>query len=197
MRRLALAAILTAVTAISVAAQSAGQPTFVIGDRWKNSNGGEAQVIKVNDTGVVMVRPKSRCPTCSWVYDRDLTLVQILDAEGKPTDTSKFRFLWIGFKFLDFPLEVKKTWSVEGYALFSGDHVLCIVTSRVSALEDVKTKAGNFQAYRIDRVFLARVHSGVPPSWKDTIWYAPDVKAVVKFEGSTQGWELESRTLSQ
>ena len=178
MRRLSLVAILTFATATSAIAQSAGQPTYAVGDSW-TSTIGEAQVIKVTDSGIVMVRPKGQCPTCSWVHDKDLTLVQILDAEGKPADPNRFGFLGVGFKFLDFPLEVKKTWKIDAYGLFRANNVRYVVDCTVSALEDVKTQPGSFKAYRIDRVWNIPDSHGKGPSWKDTIWYAPDVKGLI------------------
>ncbi|HEX9572411.1 MAG TPA: hypothetical protein VF969_09180 [Burkholderiales bacterium] len=124
MGRLALAVSLVLVSSTFAYAQAGNRPTFAVGDTWTYTKRTpqlveEARVVKVDETSRVIVRPKSTCPTCSWVYDQDLTLIQVLGEDGKPADASKFGFLGIGMKFFDFPLEVKKTWRIEAHGLFS------------------------------------------------------------------------------
>jgi len=65
----------------------------------------------------------------------------------------------------------------------------------VSAFEDVKTKAGTFKAFKIDQSWKIKTHFSNPPNWSDTIWYSPEVKNSIKFEGggrNAQNWELVS-----
>ena len=90
-------------------------------------------------------------------------------------------------KLTQYPLEANKTWRVEETAPFRGDNQTYVIDCTVSALEDVKTKAGTFKAYRIDRSWKVKVHSGPAPSWNDTIWIAPDVKNLVKFDPGSRG----------
>jgi len=196
--RLALrVASLVFVTATFANAQSAEPPTYAVGDNWTTTLG-EVRVVKVDGNGVAIVRPQSPfCPTCTFVYDKELTLLQVLETDGKPADTSKFGFLGLGpeWKFYQFPLEVKKKWRIEAHGQFRGSNVPYVVDSTVSALEDVKTKAGTFKAYRIDRDWKIRVSTNVPPTWKTTDWFAPEVKWNVKFESSARNareWELVS-----
>jgi hypothetical protein len=187
-------ACLVLVTATLASAQPAGPPTYAVGDTWTTTLD-EFRVVKVDDNSVVMVRLKSPCPTCTFVHDRELTLLQVLESDGKPTDVSKFGLLGIGMKFYDFPLDVKKTWRIEAHGLFRGSNVPFIIDNTVSALEDVKTKAGTFKAYRVDRAWTVRVHTGPSPTWKTTSWFAPEVKWPIKFESSArnaQEWELVS-----
>ena len=121
--------------------------------------------------------------------------MQLLGEDGKPADASKFGFLGIGMKFFDFPLEVKKTWRIEAHGLFRGDNVPYIIECSVSAFEDVKTKAGTFKAFKIDRSWKIRVSAGQSPNWSDTVWFSPAVKTPIKFESGArnpQNWELIS-----
>ena len=200
MGRLALTVSLVLVSSTLAHAQTGNRPTFTVGDTWTYTKrtpelGEEARVVKADETSAVIVRANSKCATCSWVYDKDLTLIQVLGEDGKPADTSKFGFLGIGMKFYDFPLEVKKTWRIEAYGVFRGDNVPYIIECTVSAFEDVKTKAGTFKAFKIDRSWKIRVTGGPPPDWSDTVWFSPEPKTVVKFESgnrNAQPWELAS-----
>jgi hypothetical protein len=195
MRLASCVACLVLVTATLAYAQAGARPTRSVGDTWTFTNDQVVRIVKVDENGEVQVRPKSPCPTCSWVTDKDFTLLQVLGEDGKPTDASKFGFLGIGMKFFDFPLEVKKTWRIETHGLFRGDNVPYIIDCTVSAFEDVKTKAGTFKAFKIDRSWRVRVSTGPSPTWSDTAWWSPDTKSVVKFETGSRNvrpFELES-----
>jgi hypothetical protein len=200
MSRLALSGVLVLISAALAYAQAGNQPTFTVGDTWTWTErspeiGTEARVIKVEDGGRrVMVRPNAKCPTCQWVYGQDLVLIEVLEADGKPADPNHFGFLGIGLKFFDFPLELKKTWRTEGHGLFSGRNVPYIIDSTVSSYKDVKTKAGTFKAFQIDRSWKIKVSTGPSPTWSDTSWWSPEAKTVVKFESGTRApsWELLS-----
>jgi hypothetical protein len=204
MRRLALTGSLVLVSAALAFAQAGNSPSYSVGDTWIYSERGpqlgtEARVVKVEEGGRrVMARPKSNCPTCSWVYGQDLTLIEVLDGEGKPVDPSAFGFLGIGMKFFDFPLEVKKAWRTEGHGLMRGNNVPYMIECVVSSYTDVKTKAGTFKAFQIDRSWKVKVSTGPSPSWSDTVWWSPEVKNVVKFESgarNAQNFELISYTV--
>ena len=201
MSRLALAGSLVLISATLAYAQAGNPPTFTVGDTWTYTGrdpviGEEARVVKVDEGGRrVLVMPKATCPTCLWVYDQNLTLLEVREADGKPVDASKFGFLGIGMKFFDFPLEVKKTWRIEGHGLFRGDNVPFIIENTVSAFKDVKTKAGTFKAFQIDRSWKVRVSTGPSPSWSTTSWYSPEARTTVKFESGARNareWELIS-----
>jgi hypothetical protein len=63
---------------------------------------------------------------------------------------------------------------------------------------DLPCEAGTFKAFQIDRSWRIKVSTGPSPNWSDTVWWAPDVKSVVKFESgarNAQNWELISYTL--
>ena len=73
----------------------------------------------------------------------------------------------------------------------------------VEAFEEVTTKAGTFKAFRIAHV-QQRAHASFGAdagrTWRATLWYSADVKAVIKREVNTNiqwgpDWELESYSL--
>lgn len=120
---------------------------------------------------------------------KDLNLVKTVDG-GRVT---QLRDPHAGF--LSFPLYVGKTWSHSYMNREMSGNVLRRTSYRASAFEQVTVKAGTFQAFRIegtdqrsDRRYPIRV----------TLWYAPEVKVIVKFEGidgsnsqPISGWEFE------
>jgi len=70
----------------------------------------------------------------------------------------------------------------------------------VQAFEDVKTQAGTFKAYRIFRNWaLERFEGRGSTSWTQVVWFAPEVKQIVKFTSTQQGgppeFELASYNL--
>ena len=93
-----------------------------------------------------------------------------------------------------YPLEVKKTWRVEAYGLFRGTNVPYVIDCTVSDFRDVKTKAGTFKAFKIDRSWRIKVKDTVSPTWSDAIWVSPDTKGLVKLESGSwaPSFELES-----
>jgi len=201
MSRLALTGSLVLIAVTLAYAQVANPPTYAVGDTWTWTDRGpelgeEVRIVKVEDGGRrVAVRSKSTCPRCQWVSGLDLTLIEVLDADGKAVDASQFGFIGVGFKFYDFPLQVKKTWRIEGYGSFRGNNVPYVIDSTVSDYKDVKTKAGTFKAFQIDRNWKIKVSAGPPPTWSDTAWWSPEVKTVIKYEsGARNGrsWELVS-----
>jgi len=196
MRSLGLVASLILASATLAYAQAYDRPTHSVGDTWTYTNGLVAKVVKVTDGGEVQARtsPQIPCSTCQFVLDKEGTLLQVLTEDGKPADTSRFGFLPIGMKLTQYPLEVKKTWHVEAYGQFRGDSVPYIIDCTVSDFRDVKTKAGTFKAFKIDRSWKIRVAQGVPPTWNDAVWISPEVKGLVKVESGSRApsFELES-----
>jgi hypothetical protein len=196
MRSAALVATLILTSATLAHAQAYDRPKHTVGDTWTYTNGLVITVVQVTDDTEVQTRssPQLPCPTCQYVIDKEGNLISVLTADGKPADVSTFGFLPIGMRLNQFPLEPKKTWRVEAHGLFRGNHTPYVIDCTVGAIQDVKTKAGTFKAYRIDRSWLIKVSGGQPPSWSDTVWVAPDVKGLVKFETGARvpGFELQS-----
>jgi hypothetical protein len=190
------AVVLVFASATLASAQSASPPALAVGDFWITTTG-EARVVKIQENIVEIVRPKSACPLCTWVHDKELTLLHVLEPDGKPTEIAKFGFLPLGseWRLLQFPLEVSKTWRIEAYGMARGTSVPYVVDCTVSKFEDVKTKAGTLKAFRIDRAWRIKVKDTTSPNWKDIVWYSPEAKGYIKFETSARNppeWELVS-----
>lgn len=184
-------------------AQSVGPPTFSVGDTWKRSHGAEPTVVKVDENGVEIKGVLLTCPTCIYQLDKNLTLLNVVQADGKPVDPSQMWGAPLGpdWKLYDFPLEVKKTWRISPTGFFRGSPQRYTADCTVVAYEDVKTKAGTFKAYKIHYEWSLPLATSVI-RWNSQLWYAPDVKVPVKFTTTSQStspdnraWELVSYSL--
>ncbi|MGH7341603.1 MAG: hypothetical protein ACREKH_14015 [Candidatus Rokuibacteriota bacterium] len=183
----ALALVLTASIA---SAQSVDPPTYAVGDSWtikQGSNTREVKVLKVGEAGSVeMLGFLAQCPACIVQLDRSLTIVALLDGGGKPADPSTVGFvpMGAGWQLFAFPLEPGKRWDFSASAIMRNQYENYEFSNRVDRLEDVKTSAGTFKAYRIvrDIVLKGGQAMGRPRDvkWQTTSWFAPDVKFVVK-----------------
>jgi len=56
-----------------------------------------------------------------------------------------------GWRLYDFPLEPKKHWNFSASAFLRGKYENYEFSNRVDKIEEVKTAAGTFKAYRIVR----------------------------------------------
>lgn len=85
---------------------------------------------------------------------------------------------------LDFPLFVGKKWSAkyEGESV-DGRKYTYQDSYEVLKFENVGTQAGEFRAVKIRRINRILMHAGFPG--RETFWYAPDVKTIVK---SSPSW---------
>ena len=170
-------------------AQSSGPPTYSVGDTWTFSTGLEIKVVKVDEDGGVMSGFFPACRTCLYHLDKNLVVLKVVDADGKPPDVTQLGFMPVGpdWKLYDFPLEVKKTWSISAQAFFRGQLRNYTVDCRVAAYEDVKTRAGTFKAYKVVRQWSTQQKLGGGGSWTQTVWFAPDVKLGVKLTSTAAG----------
>lgn len=201
--RLCVTVVALLVLVTTAHAQSYGPPTFAVGDTWKRSNGREIKVVKADETGIEATGYLQTCPTCVHRMDKNLTILEVVQADGKPIDVTQHRFVPLGsdWKLLDFPLEVKRTWRITPQGFFRGSPAKYTVESTVVAYEDVKTKAGTFKAYKIQQAWTLyfRPQQVIREvSWTNVLWFAPDAKATVKFTSTnqnTQDWEVVSYSL--
>ena len=86
---------------------------------------------------------------------------------------------------VQFPLEVGKSYPVTDYWSgkgFSGDRQFKVT---VKSYENVKTAAGEFDAYRIVSSGFWSATNGTSGSYDVEEWYAPAAKRIVKFEVKT------------
>jgi hypothetical protein len=205
--RLLIALITLGILVTTAHAQPASAPTLSVGDTWKRSNGLAIKVI-AGDSGYVLTGSFANCPACESHLDKNLLLTGVTDADGKPADVTRLGSVAIGpnWKFYDWPLEVKKEWTISGSYLssflgrsaevFRGGPIPSNVTIVIKAYEDVKTKAGRFKAKMEQRWSINHTYGSY--RWINTVWYSPDAKAIIKFESSdvnTKDWELVSYSL--
>jgi hypothetical protein len=188
MKRLMMALALVAALAPLVFAQGGAAPSYAVGDTWTYSDGRKIAVVKVEDGGPLMTGSFAVCPTCVVHYDRNLAIRKVTDPAGQPVEAAKIDFLALGpdWKFYAFPLEVKKTWSFSAEALVRGKPRRFDVSVLVSALEDVRTQAGSFKAFKMERTW-ANTQDGQTSKFTDIVWFAPSAKFPVKFQSSRTG----------
>jgi hypothetical protein len=184
----------------SVLAQSTTPPTRSVGDTWKLSDGRVITVIKVEEGWASTIGGLRDCPTCI-TRSKDLNFDgTVRDASGNPVDVMKMQGVFVGpdWKFYDWPLEVGKQWRFSAMGFVNQASRQYDVASVVKAVEEVKTKAGTFKAFKIQSDWSFPQSFGPPVKWINTTWYAPDAKIAVKFTTTSRfgtEWELESFTL--
>jgi len=188
-------------TAAIAHAQLADPPSFSVGDTWKLSDGRELKVMRVDDQGTAIAGLRGDCRTCLTLFDKTYTPLSMIDAGGKPMDVMSLRgvvFVGPGWKFYEWPLEVKKTWNVSAKAFTRGETQNVTIRITVIAYEDVKTKAGTFKAYKLQRDWTMSWPGYTGSSWTTTDWYAPEVRSLVKSVTTSPGgrdWELVAYAL--
>ncbi len=203
--RILLAALVLAFLVSTAHAQSAGFPKYVVGDEWKYSNGETFKAVKAEAEMVVLQRSGfAGCPDCLYHWNNTGDLLKTERADGAaPAWISGMLPVGKGWKSYAYPIELKKEWRFTGTGLTQRGTVNYTADCRVEAYEDVTTKAGTFKAFRISRQWSA-IGSDVQSSgrsftWNDTIWFAPDVKATVKYKSSNprapDDWELTAYTV--
>ena len=193
--------LLLLVLSVPAGAQSAGPPAFVVGDSWTMSSGFVQRVIKA-EGDVTVMKGMGNCPTCLVYVDKNLALLKVEQADGTPPDSVAIGFVPVGtdWKLVDFPLETGKKWNFGAKGLFRNLVNHYDVGNTVQAYEDVSTKAGTFQAFKIARDWTIRPRDNRARgfSWSTTDWYAPSIKRIVKFTTTNpnqQDWELVSYTV--
>lgn len=176
-------------------------PAFKVGDEWRWTGGGRRRVTAIEGEHTVTPLSNQECQNCRAYRDKNLTVVKLLDKEGNIVVNESS----VGYKQLDFPLGVGKRWESDMPLVNRTTKVVEPYknTFWVEAYEEVKTKAGSFKAFRITHI-QQRANSpygaDVGKTWRDTLWYSPEVKAFVKREVNTKvewgaDWELESYSL--
>lgn len=179
-------------------AQRAEPPALSVGDTWKLSDGREIKVALVTGEGVALSGVYPDCPLCLMHWDATRsTAINATEADGTtPVAFTRFTtFAGPGWKWYDWPLELDKTWRLTAQGYSRGNLNNYIVDFTVKKFEEVKTKAGTFKAFRIERAWQANWSTFTGPSWGDTLWYAPEVKYAVKFKSRNSEWELTSYTI--
>ena len=199
--RIVLAILLVSATATTALAQSAGPPSFSIGDTWTRSNGQELTVVRVDGGRTVVAGVLRDCAACVSHYNNELQLLEVTDASGKPMDIMQvpgFVPLGSSWRVFDWPMVVGKAWSFSADGAFKGSVRPYNVDTTIAAYEEVKTKAGTFKAYKMQRSWSVGGRGARRSEWSDSLWYAPDVKSTIKFTSTNRNvpdWELASYSL--
>lgn len=188
MQPLLVALVAVAIFAGAAHGQSYGPPTFSVGDTWTFTNRTQT-VVKVEADTVAMTGVTARCATCVYYFDKAFALQKITREDGKPADPATVGFLPVGpnWKVWSFPLEVNKKWNSVAEGFFYNRMYTYTGNMEVEVYEDVKTKAGTFKAFKVRRDWAARAPSASRDlTWISTEWFAPDVKASVKFTSTNR-----------
>lgn len=183
MPRLILAALIVTVAATRFAAAQAGPadaPALKVGDSWTidfTHRGGEATrtITAIGADGTATVTDDGVFGTLVRRVTREWNPLggQELDVHGAMTHAS-YSPAGCWYRF---PLKVGQSWSCD-YTLRVGDAARQNhYAARVVGYGPVKTRAGTFDAFRIDAT--------VNEKFSGSHWYAPKVRASVKFESQT------------
>ncbi len=192
-RTLALMSLVLFVAAPVLGASSCGEPVpaphYQGGEKWtwRNEKGVEYQ----NEvTGFDGELTKIRWSNGDvGFYDPDRVLRKVVRANGEVLTTQGAgSYTSIGQRYFDFPLSPGKTWrySYYGQPAGGGSGLLTYFQDfRVRACEDVSTPAGRFAAVKIEveQSILGSARSGIYH-----VWYAPEVKNVVKQQYRWSQW---------
>jgi hypothetical protein len=164
----------------------AESPTLNVGDSWRYDDGTIEEVREVRVNGYLVEHiGNSRFKDCAHaLHEKDAhgTVLAVLGLSGqKVSDCNHFK----GWRKLDFPLFIGKTWTFEAEDFSQSLGRMCSYRNEmeVVAYERVVVPAGSFDAFKIlhKQQNLCR-DTGV---WNTRFyWYAPDAKAVVK----TMNW---------
>lgn len=151
-------------------------PAYKVGDKWSYSYVDELTPANnaVTDQTVVQVSPEH---TVLEAKDATGRVFEVeLDANGNLMHAGHYAPTPNDGR-LKFPMSVGSTWTAE-YDLGSVHYK---EENKVAALEDVQTKAGTFQAYRIEsRGQFTSLGWRTVGQVVQTIWYAPSAKRIVK-----------------
>jgi len=141
------------------------------GDKWvyKRASGGEYEVSVTEVVADEFVTEVSSLPGVKLYRDRNWTVTRI---EGKLERGDPRNF--IGWKWLDFPMEPGKKFSYRTDSSFGPVEVDVVV----GKWEKVTVPAGTFDALRIEGCWRNRDKSWAPCG--QASWYSPQVGAFIK-----------------
>ncbi len=177
-------------------------PKHQVGEKWtwrdEKGREGTSVVLQVEGdtaqirllTGDVATYDKN------WVIQKVVrTTGEVVTAQGAGATVT----VRVGQKSLDFPLQVGKQWEIGAVAQpRAGSMGLERYYERykVLACEDVKTPGGDFPALKVEvERGLTAVQRG-PRSGTYYVWYAPQVKNLVRLEYVASAWWSGGRFLN-
>lgn len=162
----------------AVRADDAASPAYKVGDQWSyafvddltpgNNMTNDQTVVQVSSEHTMLHGKNAAGQDYEIELDPTGNVVHQGSYAPSPSDSR-----------LKFPMAVGMTWSIDyrsGGAEYQGNNT-------VAAAEDVQTKAGTFQAYRIES---SGTYSGTgwheTGRFRQTIWYAPSAKRIVRLD---------------
>jgi hypothetical protein len=173
-------------------------PKMMVGDKWvlemlpenRLLEGYQDEIIKVNQDGSFVVQTKNKKNEVKWLeyYNNKYQVEKVVYPENNETYFPGKPLI----KRLDFPLFVGKKWknrSTRGCFISKG----AVDTYKVISYETVKTKAGEFKAFKIasgltlnDRALKnLKKLSGITIDdsvwWDRFDWYSPELKTIIKY----------------
>jgi hypothetical protein len=164
-------------------------PEVHVGDSWTYSHTDgftnevtaevRRRVVDVSDTEITTIQEiKGTKDQRTIYYDRNWNTVDDGMVKYTPSLDS-----------LRFPLHASDIWKrkYQGRVLTTGREGVCYVTGKVAGQESVTVPAGTFDTVKIqDQVECQGTDADtVVRTFKNTVWYAPSVKRVVRNESST------------
>jgi hypothetical protein len=117
-----------------------------------------------------------------YFLDPDWVIQKAISKQGEVilSPTLSRAFMTLGLRYLDFPLQIGKSWKVTYQGRNTrGDLKSWLVRLKVVGCEEIATPAGKFLAVKIERYDFMLPNSLSGSSYW---WYAPDAKNLVKFE---------------
>ncbi len=157
-------------------------PELRVGDIWtyQTALGGsfKLEVPQVIDEGYVIAVQGTNT---SYIYDsKTLNLKFEIAGSNKTKAEGPWR------NVLDFPIFIGKKWQHSATQVWRSSRLIGSTNYHVEAMEDVKTPAGTFKAFRI--LAKSRFTQTEKAEYWMKLWYSPEVKFWIKRE-----WDKDIR----
>jgi hypothetical protein len=157
---------------------------MIVGDKWeatswnrnKRTDTYHKEITQVNQDGSFVILGRAEKSGYTWYeyWNREHQLEKIVYPSTGKTIIKKKPLR----NSLDFPLFVGKEWETKYSSLSKGGRFLeYLDIYKVLSYETVKTKAGNFKAFKINRM-----NNSIESrrGYRSTEWYCPELKRIIK-----------------
>ena len=169
---------LGALTTTQAQVKSADRPEIKVGDSWKTERrDARTKLVQRTDETVVSAVSAGKLDVsingAPGIMTPDLT---VLDGPRVAYDT--------GYQFLSFPIEIGKKWSFKTrwHNKENGNKGRSEFDVEVKAQERIRVASGDFEAYKIESRGYMYFDAGGSRRVSTTYWFAPQAKAIVRFE---------------
>jgi hypothetical protein len=174
-------------------------PKYQAGERWtwRDEKGREGMSVVLQVEGDMTQIRLLTGDVAS--YDKDWIIQKVVRTTGEVVTTQGAGATVtarVGQKTLDFPLQVGKQWEISAYAQARsglGTMERFYERYKVVACEEVATPAGKLPAMKVEvergmTGTQPRAKSGAPPTGVYYLWYAPQVKNIVRLQYVPSQW---------